>query len=274
MPLQTGGWKYGTCTIGPWILKTTNWGLCFARKHAMLVTFGTRTRDGWQGCCPPEQFFRARRDRLKSWKSPHFNWFNDLYSYNLSGLHDGQLRMISDASNFSWAGCEMCSSIFASWLCRNAQWNPNDRKIPKASEWWVASWDHFGVHEADESTTCSGTRRFGSDLCRFSGSGGQGEGRSQEVLKEFERHWSGDLAVVRSCSNLAIGFRGMKDRAEKYSSEVQILSTSPWTLDDPYRNQLKLECLNVISTYDIICAYMGMVSRFRRHRFDNFCILL
>lgn len=109
-----------------------------------------------------------------------------------------------------------------------------------------------------------------------SGSGGQGEGRtsSQEVLKEFERHWSGDLAVVRSCSNLAIGFRGMKDRAEKYSSEVQILSTSPWTLDDPYRNQLKLECLNVISTYDIICVYMGMVSRFRRHRFDNFCILL
>lgn len=74
----------------------------------------------------------------------------------------------------------------------------------------------------------------------------------QEVLKEFERHWSGDLAVVRSCSNLAIGFRGMRDRAEKYSSEVQILSTSPWTLDDPYRNQLKLECLNVISRYDII----------------------
>ena len=57
---------------------------------------------------------------------------------------------------------------------------------------------------------------------------------------------------MRSCSNLAIGFRGMRDRAEKYSSEVQILSTSPWTLDDPYRNQLKLECLNVISRYDII----------------------
>lgn len=130
-PCKQGDENDGTCTTGPWILKTIDWGLCFARKHAMLVTFGTRTRDGWQGCCLPEQFFRATRDRLKSWKSPHFNWFNDLCSYDLSGLHDGQLRMISDASYFSWAGCEMCSSIFASWLCRNTQWNPNDRKIPK-----------------------------------------------------------------------------------------------------------------------------------------------
>lgn len=164
MPLQTGGWKWWN--MYHWTTDTQDWGLCFARKHAMLVTFGTRTRR--QGCCLPEQFFRATRDRFKSWKSPHFNWFNDLYSYNLSGLHDGQLRMISDASYFSWAGCEMCSSIFASWL-RNTQWNPDDRKIPKALEWWVASWDHFGVHEAHESTTCSGTRRFGSDLCRFFG---------------------------------------------------------------------------------------------------------
>ena len=78
--------------------------------------------------------------------------------------------------------------------------NPNDRKISTASEdelpvgrlnsfKFKTLWDHFGVHEAHESTTCSGTRRFGPDLCRcFGDLVGGGEGHSQEVLKEFERH--------------------------------------------------------------------------------------